>query len=77
MGENQHKRKYTEEFKGEAVRLSNESGKSIEAMALELGLSRWTLKNWRYELRRKGKSASLYEYGFDEHGASQSANTGA
>ena len=39
--------KYSEEFKDEAVRLSNQSGKSVRIVAEELGVSRAALVQWR------------------------------
>jgi transposase len=43
--------KYSEEFKDEAVRLSEQSGKSVRIVAEELGVSRAALQQWR-QLRR-------------------------
>lgn len=43
------RRKFTAEFKCEAVRLANESGKSIQRVAEELGVPRNTLNRWRAE----------------------------
>ena len=43
------RRKYTEEFKTEAVRLLQESGKTIAAVARELGINPNLLSRWRLE----------------------------
>jgi transposase len=40
---------FTKEFKQEAVRLSNESGKPVSRVAEELGVPRNTLTRWRAE----------------------------
>jgi transposase len=46
------RRKYTEEFKTEAVRLVRESGKPIAQAARELGISANLLYRWRGEEHR-------------------------
>ncbi|MEP7219770.1 MAG: transposase, partial [Bacteroidota bacterium] len=43
------RRVFTREFKREAVRLSNESGKGVTQVAEELGVPRNTLTRWRAE----------------------------
>lgn len=43
------RRKYTEEFKTEAVRLLQESGKPIAEVARELGINPNLLSRWRLE----------------------------
>jgi transposase len=45
----EQRRVFTKEFKQEAVRLSNESGKHINRVAAELGVPRSTLTRWRAE----------------------------
>ena len=40
-------RKFTEEFKREAVRISTMSGQSISSVANDLGIGKSTLKRWR------------------------------
>ena len=48
---------YTKEFKIEAVRLAETSGKPITELARELGVSDSTIHNWRKELAQLGKDA--------------------
>jgi len=46
------RRKYTEEFKTEAVRLLQESGKTIAEVAREIGINPNRLSRWRQEEHR-------------------------
>ena len=48
---------YTREFKEEAVRLAQTSGKSIVQVARELGISDTSIHQWRKELTERGKEA--------------------
>ena len=48
---------YTKEFKQEAVRLVETSGKSIAQIARELGISDSAIPNWRKELTEHGEEA--------------------
>ncbi len=48
---------YTKEFKEEAVRLTQTSGKSIAQVARELGISDTSIHGWRKELAEHGKDA--------------------
>ena len=48
---------YTREFKEEAVRLVQTSGKSIAQIARELGISDSSIHQWRKELTQHGKEA--------------------
>ena len=48
---------YTREFKEEAVRLVQMSGKSITQIARELGISDSSIHQWRKELTQQGKEA--------------------
>jgi transposase len=48
---------YTREFKEEAVRLAQTSGKSIAQAARELGISDTSIHQWRRELTEHGKEA--------------------
>jgi transposase len=48
---------YTREFKEEAVRLVQTSGKSIAQVARELGISDTSIHQWRKELAQRGKEA--------------------
>src|SRR5215472_2909224 len=48
---------YTREFKEEAVRLAQTSGKPIPQVARELGISDISIHQWRKELAQHGKAA--------------------
>jgi transposase len=48
---------YTKEFKQEAVRLAQTSGKPIAQIARELGISDSAIHGWRKELADHGKDA--------------------
>jgi Transposase and inactivated derivatives len=48
---------YTKEFKEEAVRLAQTSGKPITQIARELGISDSAIHNWRKELAEHGTEA--------------------
>ena len=48
---------YTREFKEEAVRLVQSSGKPIAQIARELGISDSAIHGWRKELMEHGKDA--------------------
>ena len=48
---------YTAEFKREAVRLAQTSGKPIAQVARELGISDTSLHQWRRELAEHGPEA--------------------
>ena len=48
---------YTQEFKREAVRLAQSSGKSIAQVARELGISDSSIHQWRKELAEHGTEA--------------------
>lgn len=50
-------RTFTREFKIEAVRLAETSGKPITELARDLGVSDSTIHNWRKELAQHGKDA--------------------
>lgn len=51
--------KYSEEFKDEAVRLSNQSGKSVRIVAEELGVSRAALVQWRKQRQAPRRRQSV------------------
>ncbi len=53
----QYGRRYTKEFKEEAVRLLLTSGKAVEPMARELGVSGVALAAWKREAVRNGDQA--------------------
>jgi len=48
---------YTREFKEEAVRLAQTSGKPITQIARELGISDSAIHSWRKELAKHGAEA--------------------
>ena len=48
---------YTREFKEEAVRLAQTSGKPITQVARELGISDTSIHQWRKELAQHGNDA--------------------
>jgi transposase len=48
---------YTKEFKEEAVRLAQSSGKPIAQVARELGISDTSIHQWRKELAQHGQEA--------------------
>lgn len=51
------KRQYTKEFKQEAIRLYETSGKSVRQIEAELGISSGLLNKWRYRYRANGQQA--------------------
>src|SRR5579863_604510 len=55
--ERRTKKKYTMEFKLEAIRLSNESGKPVTQVARDLNIPPVILYRWRDELHRDGGKA--------------------
>ena len=52
MSEHKGRRKYTREFKVEAVQLYESSGKSMRAIEQELGITPYLLAKWVQEFRR-------------------------
>jgi len=52
------RRRYTEEFKREAVALSYNSGKTVKEVADDLGINRNLLTRWAETARRTGFSWS-------------------
>ena len=50
-------KRYSREFKQEAVRLVNESGKSVAEIGAGLGVGQKTLYRWRQELACDGEQA--------------------
>lgn len=48
---------YTKEFKIEAVRLAETSGKPITEIARDLGVSDSTIHNWRKQFSEHGEQA--------------------
>jgi transposase len=51
------RKKYSREFKLDALRLARESGKSITELERDLGLGDGTLFHWRLQLERRGAEA--------------------
>ena len=49
-----HRRRYTREFKLEAVRQIDETGRAVRDIAFDLGLHHNTLYRWWLELREAG-----------------------
>lgn len=57
MSEQKDKRRYTREFKLEAVRLYESSGKSMRAIEQELGITPYLLSKWVQQFREKETGA--------------------
>ena len=53
MSEQKEKRRYTREFKLEAVRLYEASGKSMRAIEQELGITPYLLSKWVQQFREQ------------------------
>lgn len=51
------KRYYSKEFKQDALRLAETSGKTIVAIEKDLGLSRGLLNRWKKEAQEEGEDA--------------------
>lgn len=54
-------RKYTEEFKLEAISLAESSGKSMGQIERELGITPGLLTKWRARYQITGKTAQILE----------------
>ncbi len=52
-----HRQTYTREFKLEALRLAETSGKPVTQIERELGLGQGQLHHWRQQLARAGQQA--------------------
>ena len=57
MSEQKEKRRYSREFKLEAVRLYESSGKSMRAIEQELGITPFLLAKWVQQFREKEAGA--------------------
>jgi len=57
MSEQKEKRRYTREFKLEAVRLYESSEKSMRVIEQELGITPYLLSKWVQQLREQETSA--------------------
>jgi transposase len=55
------RRKYDEAFKKQAVALVESSGRSLNQIAAELGVSHWNLRDWREIYGRRSTPAQLQE----------------
>ena len=53
------RRRFTAEFKSEAVKLAEESGRSLQAVAEELGVHANQLRGWRNEQLAAGSAEAL------------------
>ena len=53
------RRRFTAEFKNEAVRLLEESGRPLQAVAAELGVHANQLRTWRNERLAAGSAEAL------------------
>jgi transposase len=51
------RRTYTDEFKREAVRLLDSSGKTARQLEQELGIGKTCLSRWKRELEENGEQA--------------------
>ena len=51
------KRKYSKEFKLEAVALTNNTDKSMREIALDLGINESMLRHWRVKFQDTGEAA--------------------
>lgn len=58
---NKTRRRFSREFKREAVRLSELGDKGVSQLERELGLSRGQLSHWRREAQARGEDAFLRE----------------
>lgn len=54
MSERRSRRQYSDEYKSEAVRLANDSGKPVMQVARELGINANVLHRWMREEREAG-----------------------
>ena len=63
------RRRFTDAFKSEAVRLTRESGRPVAQVARELGISDTVLYRWRNEERQvesQGRTRQAVRAGLDE-----------
>jgi transposase len=59
----QTRRKFTREFKEEAVRLSERGDKTLRQVAADLGISEKALQRWRQQLRASRQSGLRFAPG--------------
>jgi len=55
--EKRTRRKYSPEFKREAVQLANNPGQSVAGVARDLGIKENLLRRWKHELEQHGQLA--------------------
>jgi transposase len=66
MGEKRTRRRFTSEFKAQAVRRVVDGGKSLSEVAAELGLGTGQLSTWRREQLAAGSAEALARRRADE-----------
>ncbi len=54
-----HRRKFTDEFKAETVKLIRESGRTVRSVAQELDLTETAVRNWVKRARASGSADTL------------------
>ena len=54
-----HRRKFTDEFKAETVKLIRESGRSVGSVSKELSLTETAVRDWVKRAEASGSSAEL------------------
>jgi transposase len=54
-----HRRKFTDEFKSETVKLIRESGRSVGSVAMELDLTETAVRNWVKKAEAAGSADLL------------------
>ncbi len=54
-----HRRKFTDEFKAETVKLIRESGRTIGSVARELDLTETAVRNWVKQAEASGSADTL------------------
>ena len=54
-----HRRKFTDEFKAETVKLIRESGRTVGSVAKELSLTETAVRNWVKQAEASGSTDTL------------------
>jgi transposase len=62
-GMSEARRRFTREFKEEAVRLSERGDKTVRQVAIDLGIPEKMLHRWRTELRASRKNGTRFASG--------------
>lgn len=57
------RRKFSKEFKLDAIRLIGQNGKSAAAVARDLGIEPNTLYSWRRDLQERGETSAFPGHG--------------